>query len=91
MIASLADSEPGRERVFKSSSPFFKRKIKQLLKQTDDAVNRLFRKGKPDFTHVVDVTDMLKSDLRRKAVLMQLNYFAIAELLICAEDAVKVL
>ena len=88
MIASLADSEPGRERVLNLHPISSKEKIKQLLKQTDDAVNRLFRKGKPDFTHVVDVTDMLKR-LKAESSLNAAELLAIAELLICAEDAVK--
>ena len=88
MIASLADSEPGRERVLNLHPLSSKEKIKQLLKQTDDAVNRLFRKGKPDFTHVVDVTDMLKR-LKAESSLNAAELLAIAELLICAEDAVK--
>ena len=88
MIASLADSEPGRERVLNLHPLSSKEKIKQLLKQTDDAVNRLFRKGKPDFTHVVDVTDMLKR-LKAESSLNAAELLAIAELLICAEDAVQ--
>ena len=88
IIASLADSEPGRERVLNLNPLSSKEKIKQLLKQTDDAVNRLFRKGKPDFTHVVDVTDMLKR-LKAESSLNAAELLAIAELLICAEDAVK--
>ena len=88
MIASLADSESGKERVLNLHPLSSKEKIKQLLKQTDDAVNRLFRKGKPDFTHVVDVTDMLKR-LKAESSLNAAELLAIAELLICAEDAAK--